>query len=557
MIILRDIRVSRFRSIRDAELPSLEHFAVLAGLNNSGKSNFLRALNLFFTNRPEPALEFDLARDFYRGERSAKKKKRIAVSVHFSLPSTFRFRKGLEAASTFLGSDFTIRKSWTAERRDPEIYLGDSELPLSLENAAKVNQFLGLISFRYIPNRVIPTDVIRQEQQALRDVLVRRLARYKKESELVFQGLKSTAETLVQTLSDDITRFAPDIAKVRLATASSLADLAFNFGYRLAEGNAEMDESEQGSGLQSVLMFETLHLIDRDYFQRFGWKQAAIWAVEEPESSLNTALEARTAHLLGSIAGDPANRLQVIGTTHSDLMIQYAGCGFYIEKRLVSGKFPESVVEAKPLRQLLEATAQFGVSRWVNPILYYPLEPVVLLEGRFDRDFVIKCVTALGAQTSARFVCLEDLKQDPTKGGVETLFRFVQDNVDVIKSRQSPAKVCVLLDWDSTTRVNSFRNLFRPQDPFLCIAWNKDEANPLLSESFHGIERFFSDRVIDAVAAHHPQFFFTNPTGVRTVEKENLGSVKRLLNEEVNKGLSRDDAKYAKLQLSRLATLIQ
>jgi hypothetical protein len=109
----------------------------------------------------------------------------------------------------------------------------------------------------------------------------------------VFEGLQATAEALVRTLSDDINKFAPDIAKVRLATASSLADLAFNFGYRLAEGGAEMEETEQGSGMQSVLMFETLHLIDRDYFQRFGWKQAAIWAIEEPESSLNTALEAR------------------------------------------------------------------------------------------------------------------------------------------------------------------------------------------------------------------------------------------------------------------------
>ena len=83
---------------------------------------------------------------------------------------------------------------------------------------------------------------------------------------------------------------APDVTKVSLATAESLADLAFQFGNKLVEGSVEMDESEQGSGMQSLLMFETLHLIDRDYFQRFGWKQAAIWAVEQPESSLNTDL---------------------------------------------------------------------------------------------------------------------------------------------------------------------------------------------------------------------------------------------------------------------------
>src|SRR5438477_12282095 len=121
MIIIRDVEVSRFRSIRDATLANLGDFSVLAGLNNSGKSNFLRALNLFFTGSPEPRLGFELARDFYRGERSAKKKKRITVSVHFSLPASFRFRAGLEGAESLLSSDFTIRKTWTADSADPEV----------------------------------------------------------------------------------------------------------------------------------------------------------------------------------------------------------------------------------------------------------------------------------------------------------------------------------------------------------------------------------------------------------------------------------------------------
>ena len=53
--------------------------------------------------------------------------------------------------------------------------------------------------------------------------------------------------------------------------------------------DAEIDDASQGSGIQSLLMFETLSLIDRDYFQKFGWRQAAIWAVEEPESSLHSS----------------------------------------------------------------------------------------------------------------------------------------------------------------------------------------------------------------------------------------------------------------------------
>jgi AAA15 family ATPase/GTPase len=38
---MRDVHVSRLRSIRESELTNLADFSVLAGLNNSGKSNFV------------------------------------------------------------------------------------------------------------------------------------------------------------------------------------------------------------------------------------------------------------------------------------------------------------------------------------------------------------------------------------------------------------------------------------------------------------------------------------------------------------------------------------
>ena len=233
MITIRDIEISRFRSIRDAKLAELQDFSILAGLNNSGKSNFLRALNLFFTGRPEPELPFNLARDYYRGELSAKKKKNIHISVHFTLPKSFRFRGGLKPVEDLLGRDFSITKEWAFRQTDTTVYLNGSPTPLPPDDVVKVTQFLSLISFRYVPNRVVPTEIIRKEQQALRDVLVRRLAKFKKQTDEVFRGLESTAESLVLSVSDDIRKFAPDIQKVRLATAASLADLAFQFGYKL------------------------------------------------------------------------------------------------------------------------------------------------------------------------------------------------------------------------------------------------------------------------------------------------------------------------------------
>lgn len=554
MITIRDVEISRFRSIREAKLACLEDFSVLAGLNNSGKSNFLRALNLFFTGQPEPDVPFDLARDYYRGELSAKKRKNIRISVHFTLPKSFRFRAVLKPVEELLGRDFVLTKEWAFRQTDAVVYLNNSEAPLSPDDAVKASQFLSLISFRYVPNRVVPTDIIRKEQQALRDVLVRRLAKFKKQSNDVFRGLEATAESLVVSVSNDIKKFSPDIQKVRLATASSLADLVFQFGYKLEEGGVEMDENEQGSGMQSLLMFETLHLIDRDYFQQFGWKQAAVWAVEEPESSLNTALEARTAHFLSRVAKETDGRLQIIGTTHSDLMIQYGGTGYFVEKAPNIKNGIESKAISKSPRELVEHSSRFGVSRWVNPVLLFPLETLVLVEGKFDRDFLEQCFRALKIGNPPRVACLEDMKNDPSKGGVESLISFVKDNADVIRSRQSFAKVCTLLDWDSAAKKQSLTAIFKNTDPFVGMAWEVAEANPnpFYISNCKGIERFYPDICLTNAKAARPELFFTNHQNETVVKKEDNPALKKLLNEQIKRGLTEADAQYAKPLITRL-----
>jgi len=559
MITIRNIEISRFRSIREAKISGLQDFSVLAGLNNSGKSNILRALNLFFTGRSEPDVPFNLTRDYYRGELSAKKKKNIRISVHFVLPKIFHFRNELKPVEALLGRDFVITKEWSFRQTETTVYLNHETTPLLPDDVLKVSQFLSLISFRYIPNRVVPTDIIRKEQQALRDVLVRRLAKFKKQSEEVFKGLEATAESLVLAVSNDIKQFAPDIQKVRLATAASLADLAFQFGYKLEEGGVEMDENEQGSGMQSLLMFETLHLIDRDYFQQFGWKQAAVWAVEEPESSLNTALEARTAHFLANVAKEHGGRLQVIGTTHSDLMIQYGGVGYYIEKKPISGKGIESAVTAMTPKELVDHSSRYGVSRWVNPVLLYPLEPLVLVEGKFDRDFLFQCFSALRITQPPRIACLEDLKNDSSKGGVETLINFVRENVDVIRARQSFAKVCVLIDGDSANKVQAFSAMFKPVDPFVAMAWDLGEANLnfFFKQNCKGVERFYPDSVLSAAQSARPDIFYTNPNGVTVVKKDESAALKKLLNDQVNKGLTESDVKHAKPLVERLLVALK
>ena len=87
---LVNIEISSFRSIRHkvsiAEKTS--RLFTLIGANNLGKSNILRAINLFFSKEVEPELPFNPATDISQGA------KRAVISI------TFQFTKADDARMT-------------------------------------------------------------------------------------------------------------------------------------------------------------------------------------------------------------------------------------------------------------------------------------------------------------------------------------------------------------------------------------------------------------------------------------------------------------------------
>jgi len=61
--LISEIEIEGFRSIRSTILSGLNDFTTLAGLNNSGKSNALRALNSFFNSQTDLGTEIDVDAD--------------------------------------------------------------------------------------------------------------------------------------------------------------------------------------------------------------------------------------------------------------------------------------------------------------------------------------------------------------------------------------------------------------------------------------------------------------------------------------------------------------
>jgi predicted ATP-dependent endonuclease of OLD family len=541
MRLITEIKIEGFRSIRSALIPLTADLTSFAGLNNSGKSNVLRALNAFFNGETDPGKVIDVDRDYFRPDLRKKKRKRILVAVSFLLPKNFKFRKGLEGVKNLLGgAPFTIEKIWTRDSIGPLVSLNGKNL--NLEEQQKVNQFLQLIKYRYIPNRVLPTELIRNEHQNLRQVLVRRVGRSKRGQDEAFKVIQDTAERMIRSLAKRFEDACPVQGNVRLATPTSWNNLPMALGYRISqEGGIEFEDTEQGAGIQSFLMLETLYLIDRDYFQQFGWRQAVIWGVEEPEASLHTSLEARVAHYLSQISVDPKSRLQVLCTTHSDLIVQYSGSTILVTQENGESKFQP----IEDPREALERVSIAGVARWVHPILQWPLDPIILVEGPSDREFFEEAFRFFKPKRPVHVADIQVLDPNVGGGGKEQMRQYIKNNVSVIKARRHDAPVIVVLDWEEAQKKKEFESLVSGAQQYKVVVWPEIDANPKADKSFKGIERFYSDRMVErAIPKGAP--IARKPDGSYTVAAHDYKRVKEVLREIVCEGLEESDFKYAK-----------
>ena len=106
MLKIKKIGIKNFRSIENVSI-DCSNITTFVGANDAGKSNILRALNLFFNGETDHALMFQFDRDYNAfSPRQAKKAKDIAVELVIELPETYR-RSGYP-------DDIVWRKEWRA-----------------------------------------------------------------------------------------------------------------------------------------------------------------------------------------------------------------------------------------------------------------------------------------------------------------------------------------------------------------------------------------------------------------------------------------------------------
>jgi 5S rRNA maturation endonuclease (ribonuclease M5) len=556
--LVRSVEIDRFRSLEKARLESLSDMTVLVGPNNSGKSNIIRALNLFFNDETDPDQYLDFDIDYHLAPPS-KKKKQIRVAVEFDLPPTFQYRKRLEGVGKYLGDRFRIRKTYTlATPFGPELEVARGSGPFERvkgDQAENARAFLRLVSFRYVPNRAIPAEMIRDQARGLLKELGSRVAgsAYRSSNvDAVISDLERAARTMVASIAADVRQSCPGISQLELDTPTGLHDMLSRAAFRAVVGPAgAVADTSLGAGAQSLLMFHVLHLIDSAEAMRgFGWRQATVWGVEEPESSLHWELQVRLAALLRSYVRG-ASRFQIIATTHNEIFVHGADSGF-----AVTLSDSKSRVEPRPVAELGDEAAGRQVTAWAAPALKFPLDTIVLVEGKTDAAVLQRAAQLTGTGLDVRFFTVSQL--DPARGdGVNEIEDFVQNQRLLLPQRPLGNPMLVLLDWDTPgSRVKSIAAKYGPEGSTRVAKMDAASADPLVGSSFRGIERMFSRRLLDrADELGILRVADCRADGTLVVEREPLERAKRRLAELFQQEARPDDCIHLRPVLERAAAV--
>ncbi|GAC1043829.1 ATP-dependent nuclease [Rhizobium sp. No.120] len=301
--MISEISIKNFRSISSAVVKG-GRITTLVGSNDAGKSNVLRALNLFFngtTGHDEP---FDFAKDYnlYAKKRS-KKAGEIEIKLTFTLPKSYQ--------RDDLPTKVEWKKVWREEGEVDRLrsfsYVGGAEIPAR----SKVPALIYRVLYTYIP-AIKDQDFFADLQGRLYDVL----------SDVAAEPLKNSAsnfESQLQIQLGELLQSLETIFKGRalMKLPENLREIFENL--EISSGDIPLSRRGDGIKIRNIPMI--LRFISEKQDQilnRGGVRYTHIWGFEEPENNVEmSAAFSMAQDMYDTVAG--RENLQLFMTTHSPI----------------------------------------------------------------------------------------------------------------------------------------------------------------------------------------------------------------------------------------------
>lgn len=294
---IESIRVKNFRSLREVAFDA-KALTVFVGCNDEGKSNLLRALDLFFNGDRRDGFALNWQRDFCAFTKTPKNKaSQIEITLTLKLPSTFN-----------LNSLVIWQRVWRQEGlHKEEIRLADGQ---ELPSRSKAYSFLKAIRYDYVPAIKGP-EYFERILSAVYDMLDTTV---RGDIRVAAAGFTTEIQRHTKGILADLEKQLGLKSEIELPT--DLRQLFSELEFRSEVGGHRVGLSQRGDGIKVRHIPVILRwLADQaNHLSAPGKPRVVtIWGYEEPENNLET----RKCFELAEFFIANSSSVQTFLTTHS------------------------------------------------------------------------------------------------------------------------------------------------------------------------------------------------------------------------------------------------
>lgn len=294
MIAIQKIHIKNFRSIVD-ETIELSDFNCFVGKNDSGKSNVLKALNLFFNGETDYNTNFDFNSDYSKfAKRGAKQAREITIELDVVVPESFK-ETGIK----------TWSKTWRADG------LHDNNFSSLFGAGSRGSTLFNRIRYLYIP-AVKSSEYFKS---LLSDVYLSMT----KTADSALRGLNKKYSEQLQTITYGLSERIQDVLGIHSALQmpsdlnTLFRDLSFATSDRFVKG---IDLNHRGDGIKArhiPLILRYMQKNTESSRPKGSISGTYIWGFEEPENGVEYLSCFEMANEFYSYIND----CQILITTHS------------------------------------------------------------------------------------------------------------------------------------------------------------------------------------------------------------------------------------------------
>ncbi len=289
--------IRNFRSIVSFE-HEMRDLNIFVGQNDEGKSNILRALNLFFNHDNPDGYKLDWNKDYCCfAPKRVNKAEEIIIEIEIRPPAGFSNQKTVVWKKIWRRGGLHDERTW---------YRDGTEINAK----SKIDAYLSAMRFDYVP-AIKGKDYFQALMTKLHDML----------EATVEEQIHTASGSFTATINDNTKRILEQIqTRLGLETSiqlpSNLRDLFAQLEFTSISGEKPFSLDQRGDGIKVRHIPIVLRWLaeQANHLSAPGRpKTATVWGYEEPENNL----ELRRCFELANEFVDGSSEIQAFVTTHS------------------------------------------------------------------------------------------------------------------------------------------------------------------------------------------------------------------------------------------------